>query len=188
MNRRERKRLTLANRLARVAFSQFESLGYEATTMEGIAAGADVAKATLYKYFPTKEALLAHHLEGEVSLAMAPLWRVLEKKTSFAAQLRHLLRVSAQWHGARRQYLPHYLQFQFGYPGAAQEMFQRLCSAGQQRGEVRTDLAPGQLAGMLQSLCLGALMTWLATPEETPKLEFDAVLAVALAGLASSAA
>lgn len=184
MNRRERKRLTLANRLARLAFAQFESLGFAATTMEGIAAQADVAKATLYKYFPTKEALLAHHLEGEVSVAMGPLWRVLEKKSSFAAQLKHLLRVSAQWHAARRQYIPQYLHVQFGSPGATREMFQRLCSTGQQRGDVRTDLAAWQLAGMLQSLCLGALMTWLATPEEAPKLEFDAVLTVALAGLA----
>ncbi len=59
--------------------------------MEQIAASADIAKGTLYKYFPDKEALLAHQFQLESVAVMAPLWPVLEKQGSFAAQMSYLL-------------------------------------------------------------------------------------------------
>ena len=65
--RRERKRQRTANLIAETAFQLFEIHGYDAVTMERIAVEADVAKATLYKYFPVKEALLAHQFRQEIA-------------------------------------------------------------------------------------------------------------------------
>ena len=46
--RRERKRIQTLDHLAATAFSLFEQHGYDAVTMEQIAAQADVSKGTLY--------------------------------------------------------------------------------------------------------------------------------------------
>jgi AcrR family transcriptional regulator len=196
-NRRARKRRQLTDRLAAVAFGLFEELGYEAVTMERVAAAADIAKGTLYKYFPVKEALLAHQFQQEISSGMAPLWPVLEQQGSFAAQLSYLLRLSAQWNEARRIYIPHYVRHQFSSanlgqqdpqqhrPSGARQIFERLCHNGQQRGDVRSDLSAAQLAVMLECLCLAAILTWLARPDAKLQHEFDALLLVALNGVAA---
>lgn len=47
--------------IAEAALGLFERHGYEATTMEQIAAAADVGTSTLYRYFPTKDSTLLDH-------------------------------------------------------------------------------------------------------------------------------
>jgi AcrR family transcriptional regulator len=54
LSRTRRARRTLLLETAQLLFLRD---GYNATTMEGIAAAADVSKATLYKYFPDKDEL-----------------------------------------------------------------------------------------------------------------------------------
>ena len=195
-NRRARKRRLLTDRVAGLAFALFEEHGYEAVTMEQIAAAADIAKGTLYKYFPVKEALLAHQFQLEIASGMTPLWPLLERQGSFAAQLSQLLQASAQWNEARRAYIPHYVRHQFSTadlgraaprahrPSGARQIFERLCLSGQQRGDVRRDLSATQLAVMLECLCLGAILTWLAHPESKLQHEFEALLLLALNGVA----
>lgn len=47
-----------------VAASQFTERGYEALTMEGIVAASGVAKRTLYRWWPTKSAVVADAILG----------------------------------------------------------------------------------------------------------------------------
>lgn len=47
--------------IADAALDLFERQGYEATTMEQIAAAADIGTSTLYRYFPTKDSTLLDH-------------------------------------------------------------------------------------------------------------------------------
>ncbi|CAJ0730919.1 hypothetical protein R77592_02498 [Ralstonia mannitolilytica] len=61
--RRERKRLQTLDHLAATAFALFEQHGYDAVTMEQIAAQADVSKGTLYNHFPLKEGSIASGVE-----------------------------------------------------------------------------------------------------------------------------
>jgi AcrR family transcriptional regulator len=194
-NRRARKRRQLTDQVAAIAFGLFEERGYEAVTMEQVAAAADISKGTLYKYFPVKEALLAHQFQQEIASGMTPLWPLLEQQGSFAAQMSYLLQASAQWNEARRIYIPHYVRHEFRTanfsrddlrqhrPSGARQILERLCLAGQQRGDVRSDLTAAQLAVMLECLCLGAILNWLARPEATLQQEFDAMLLLALTGM-----
>ena len=54
----------------------------------------------------------------------------------------YLLRAWTQWNEARRTYIPHYVRHQLSSrsPGRhdLRQIFERLCRAGQQRGEVRS--------------------------------------------------
>jgi AcrR family transcriptional regulator len=52
---RERKKLARRRRIEDVAVELFERLGFEATTIEQIAAAADIAPRTFFSYFDTKD-------------------------------------------------------------------------------------------------------------------------------------
>ncbi len=214
--RRQRKRNQTLDHLAATAFDLFETHGYDAVTMEQIAAQADVAKGTLYNHFPVKEALLAHQFHGELAAGLQQLRGALDGLGSFQARLCYLLSASADWCEARRGYLPHYLRFRFldlgpgrfgpnGHvnanansnangPGEASPgrsgmdlAFDALMAAGQQDGELRRDLPSGQLATLFHHLYLGALMRWLAAPDGDLRAEFAAIVELFFHGAARAA-
>ena len=58
MGRRERKKAATRQALAESALRLFLERGFDAVGVREIADAADVSTATLFKYFPTKEALL----------------------------------------------------------------------------------------------------------------------------------
>jgi AcrR family transcriptional regulator len=55
---RERNRQKVRQRIIAAAAELFGSGGYSQTTMDDIAAKAEISRATLFNYFPTKDALL----------------------------------------------------------------------------------------------------------------------------------
>jgi AcrR family transcriptional regulator len=193
--RRQRKRERTADHLAATAMRLFEARGYDAVTMEQIAAEADVAKATLYNHFPVKEALLAHQFRHEIAAGMAVLSGSLARQRSFAGRLRYLLHASAQWNTSRRPYLPHYLRFRsmLGTQAGAAEQYgsgtyrilEGMFRDGQAAGEVRADLAPGVLAAMFESMLYGAMLLWLNHPSKSLKHYFDVALDLLLHGIAA---
>lgn len=58
MGRRERKKLETGRRIYRAAMELFREKGFDATTIDEIARKADVAKGTVFNYFPQKSAFL----------------------------------------------------------------------------------------------------------------------------------
>jgi len=55
---RERKKLEAWRAIRAAGLALFEEQGYEATTVEQIAAAANVSRATFFNYFPSKEAVV----------------------------------------------------------------------------------------------------------------------------------
>ncbi|MGW7422037.1 TetR/AcrR family transcriptional regulator [Streptomyces sp. NPDC054813] len=58
MNLRERKKLATWHAIRSAALRLFDEQGYEATTVEQIAAAANVSRATFFNYFAGKEAVV----------------------------------------------------------------------------------------------------------------------------------
>ncbi|MFC4063557.1 TetR/AcrR family transcriptional regulator [Actinoplanes subglobosus] len=58
MNLRERKKVAAWRAIRVAALRLFQEQGYEATTVEQIAAAADVSRATFFNYFASKEAVV----------------------------------------------------------------------------------------------------------------------------------
>ena len=193
--RRERKRLQTLDHLAQTAWRLFEALGYDAVTMEQIAAQADVSKGTLYNHFPVKEALLAHRFHGELAASVRELQPALRALPTLARRLTRILHASAHWSESHRAYLGPYLRYRLStlQPGARddgryprsgmQALYTALIEEAQAAGQARTDLAAGQLAHQLQFLYLGALLRWLEQPRASLKTEFDAAISLFVRGV-----
>ncbi|GAA1747848.1 helix-turn-helix domain-containing protein [Aeromicrobium alkaliterrae] len=67
MGLREQNAARTRQHIASAAMREFGERGYDATTMEDVARGAEIGLSTLYRYFPTKEQLATAYL-GDPSL------------------------------------------------------------------------------------------------------------------------
>lgn len=190
--RRERKRLQQLDHLADTAWQLFEAEGYAAVTMERIAAVADVAKGTLYKHFPVKEALLRHRFHRELKQGLAELMPALGALPPGAPRLRAFLETSARWSEQHRPYVRPYLEYRLAEPRLAvdegqrsglEKVFAALIAEGQGGGRFRREVDARAAAHYLEFLYLAAVLRWLGG--EAPSLmdEMDAMLALFLGGL-----
>jgi AcrR family transcriptional regulator len=192
-SRRDRKRLQMLNHLASVAMHLFERDGFEAVTMEQIAAEADVAKGTLYNHFPTKEAVLACAVHDQLGRDLGPLMQQLPPDAGFAAGVASLMDAHAQWCEGHRDYLAPYLRFRFmdlraPTPGTGHndivDVYAFLISNSQRSGELRKDFKPEHLAVFFHHLCLGALLRWLPAGNLKLRQELDAAVELFINGAA----
>ncbi len=192
--RRERRRDQTLAHLADTAWALFKAQGFEAVTMEAIAEAADVAKGTLYKHFPVKEALLRHRLQHELAQSMPALLAELGALSSAGARLRRFFVHSADWAIAHRDFLLPYVRFRLGELNQPQgadpsrrsgldRVFAGLIAAGQAQGEFRAGFDASVLAQYLQSLHLVAMLRWLGTPGLDLHAEFERMLDLFLNGL-----
>ena len=67
MGLRERKKLQTRLALARAAIDLFETQGYGATTVEDIAAAANVSRRTFFRYFKSKDEVFIVDPEGKLA-------------------------------------------------------------------------------------------------------------------------
>ena len=198
-DRRQRKRDRMAAHLSATAFALFEAHGYDSVSMEQIADDADVAKATLYNYFPVKEALLAHRFREDIAAGMVERVGALAAHKTFDARMRYLLRESAAWHAQRRAYLPHYLRFltsrahygeQSGDPtltdSGSWQILAAMFRAAQDSGEVAKVQSAEQIAWSFQSLLFAAISAWLIDPGRDLTERFLAAFDLAMHGVAQS--
>lgn len=184
--RRTLKKARLLEQIAAAAGELFQARGYIEVTMEQIAAAAEVSKRTLYKYFPVKEAILAHLLEGELArdLASHPGFQP-DLDAPFRANVSALLVESAGWCERHPDYLLPYIRYKFASfepnaetdgKGDLVQTWSLLIAAAQQRGELDPSTPAEQLAIYFHYLYLGALMRWITDRRLDLKQEFTTVV------------
>lgn len=74
-SRMDRKKVEMRNKIIGTAIGLIQANGFEATTMEEIAKETDIAKGTLYNYYPVKEAIISAYIR-----------QMFETKNSFRAE------------------------------------------------------------------------------------------------------
>ncbi|MGD8913957.1 MAG: TetR/AcrR family transcriptional regulator [Candidatus Thiodiazotropha sp.] len=194
--RRERKRQQTADHLADTAWGLFQTQGYETVTMEAIAEAADVAKGTLYKYFPVKEALLRHRFHREMAETMPELLTQLSVLPTARERLLTFLNLIADWSMQHRQYIGPYLNLRMSEAGVPydlvspnrsgiEQVFSGFISEGQKSGEFRRDFDVTTSVHYLEFLYLASLMRWLNSSEIDLRDEFHIMLDLYLQGLNS---
>jgi AcrR family transcriptional regulator len=84
---RERKRQQTRERLTRVAMALFLERGFEATTLDDIAAAADISRRSFFHYFASKEdVVFAWHEESTAALIAAVAARPSDESMLAAAE------------------------------------------------------------------------------------------------------
>lgn len=193
IGRRERKRQQTLDHLADTAWALFESQGFDTVTMESIAETADVAKGTLYKHFPVKEALLRHYFHREFRAAQAGLLADIKAQPSFEARLRVLLDRHAHWAEGKRQYLGHYFRFRLRdmqiphdtppeLRSGLDRLFTAMIEEAQKQGEISSRRPAADLAYRLEFLFLSAMLHWLSRADLDLCREFDVIIDLFLHG------
>ena len=69
---RERKRRSTLDRIAEAGLKLFVENGYEATTLDAIAAASGVSRRTFFYYLKSKEDVLLAHESGDIPLVLRP--------------------------------------------------------------------------------------------------------------------
>ena len=103
---RERKKQKTKEAIQRTAMRLFKNRGYEATTIEDIAAAAEISPSTFFNYFPTKEDVVTYDAYDPITIGMllesptsesldATIRRVIERITDLMEQDREAIFVRA---------------------------------------------------------------------------------------------
>ena len=174
LSRRERKKIETRQRLMEAALRLFREHGYDDATVEQIAGAADVAKGTFFNYFETKDAILpalagwrfqqleARLLPGQgapaspvarIKLALRlvaddPLADPILARRLFAASVHPVL-------GAQDK-----CRVDISPARTLINLLAEQVRQAQGAGEIRTDLDPVYLGGVIRAMFFQQLMTW----------------------------
>jgi AcrR family transcriptional regulator len=199
-SRRERKKLEARHRIFDAAFELFLEKGFAATTVEEIATRADVAKGTVFNYFPRKTSFLAALVEDWTARIEEELGPLDRWTGSTRDKLTRMFRFLADL-GARNPDLARLAFFEsLRYMHAmverrlAQEApvqrFQAMTRAvirqGAEAGEIRADVRPEVAGSLIESAFHRTLADWLATGGSRAALHrtFEAKLDIVFRGIA----
>ncbi len=159
-NRTERKKDETRQKIVGVALDLFKAHGFDAVTMEQIAADADFAKGTLYNYFPVKEAILDEYIRQSFSRQaderIARIRVLKDTPERMSAILTELIE------GIRRQ--PELFEKYFSYrirqmvtlkqdesqASGFSNLEREIIRLGQESGEIRQDLPPSLLLALFE--------------------------------------
>lgn len=163
---RERKRAATRARLFDVALSLFAERGYEATTIDQVAEGAEVSRATAFNYFPRKEDFLLEWGARRRQETRARL-AALDEDSAVAAIETALSGLAASY--AKDPHAKALVRcwLQAGGPllvesSASAELFSQLVRRGQSTGELAHEADAGQVGRAIFNIYLGALYDWAA--------------------------
>ncbi len=176
--RRHRKKEATRQQIMHAAAQLFDSLGFGDTTMEQVAETADVAKATLYNYFSSKDAIVAAQLDEGLQRFHLQLEQIMQAIPSTRQRLLGLLGTTVDWLEEHRDLLGAYFRHRFhrlahsdleaGGPSGFTQALARIIAAGQERGELRTDLDATTLAVHLEAVYTSAVIQWYLNPDCYP--------------------
>lgn len=175
ISRRERKKDETRQRIVEQAMTLFTDRGYDSVTMEQIAEAADVAKGTLYNYFPVKEAIVSAYMRNSAREKGSDVAKLLDKGGNTRERLAMLFVGVARWQSAQRDLHRHYLKYRMTQlmeslhnpelRSGFEQNLQMILRRGMDDGELRSDLPVADLSGHLESAYLMVMMNWLTLDE-----------------------
>lgn len=173
--RRERRRIETREKIFRAAMRLFAERGFFETTTEDITEAADVGQGTFFNYFPTKQHVLTVLSEKQLEKVTAARQEAEATNASMHDVLRRLTHRIAEEPG-RSQALTRSLMTALISSDAVRELVRNtmahgrealaaIIALGQQRGEIRQDRKPADVALAFQRGVLGTLLLWAMQPQ-----------------------
>lgn len=171
----ERKKEETAQKILAVALELFRRLGFDHVTMEQIAAEADIAKGTLYNYFPVKEAILDEYIKRSFVRRSAEWTAYMRTLPDTRARMVWLLDELMSGVQAQRALFEKYFIYRIRQMIALQPdesaksglyaLEAELVALGQQHGELRADLPTALLTGLFEFVFIEVAQQFYLDPE-----------------------
>lgn len=159
-SRFERKKEETKNRIIRVAMALFKKQGVDETTMEQIAKEVDIAKGTLYSYFPVKEAIISDYMKQAFKEKNKDRILQFRKLKDTRTRLLVLFTELIEGIGANREIFEKYIIYRMrNMVSFYQEQSQKsglnllvleIIELGQKENEIRTDIPIHVLEDLLE--------------------------------------
>jgi AcrR family transcriptional regulator len=175
IGRRARRRAEIRDRIFRAALQLFAQRGFLETTVEDITEAADVGKGTFFNYFPTKEHVLATLGAERVAIIeraherarQGPVFPVLKQlaielaghSSDSPALLRAIFAAHASCEPVRAELLKRL--------HASRRLLTEIYQIARERGDVRRDQSPAELARLTQIVFLGVILAWAMNPDSS---------------------
>ena len=174
-SRREQNRQAQRERILDAARSLFASRGFDAVTMNDVAAEAGVVRATVFNHFGSKRALVEAITASVFGYYAEMLDRALADESSptpalVRALFEHMGAGVEQFHAFYREVFREVMKIQVGLEEGSlaaraadgtRERLVRLLARGQQRGELSRDFDAADLECAMSSLANGTIDRWL---------------------------
>lgn len=194
LGRRERKRLETLEKLFQSALQLFAKNGFAATRVEEITEAADVAKGTFFNYFPSKEHVLTYFAGRQIGT----IDRYLEKAREGRQRIEPLVKEMAHALVALPGKTPEMARSLMAafvsneevrkvlreeIAGKGRRILAEIFAIGQERGELRRDLKPLQMAKVFQQNMFGTVLLWSLNPVEPLGDAIDEMIDVCSRGI-----
>ncbi|MDR3542830.1 MAG: TetR/AcrR family transcriptional regulator [Desulfosporosinus sp.] len=174
-SRTERKKDKMRQLIVEVALDLFRKQGFFCTTMEQIAQEVDIAKKTLYNYFPEKEAILSTYAQGIIEEGRMYLDEYIGKYPDISSYLLAMFEKASQLCGTDPEIWRVYIAYRMRYKlnpakdtqlrSGLEDLFTKMIEQAQKTGQIRPDIPAQDLAKQLEMSYSLAVLAWLTDPE-----------------------
>ncbi|WP_160691409.1 TetR/AcrR family transcriptional regulator [Clostridium sp. C2-6-12] len=169
-SRIERRKKETREKIVKVAMKLFQDQGFNNTTMEQIAEKTDIARKTLYNYFPVKEAIVDEYVRG-ISEKLAgenleTICKLPNTKSRLMASLNH----TYSWVEDNREIMGICMNYRLrnmcndsnvqNAETGTQSILSKIISLGQQTGEIRKDISVKLLVTHINLLRSAMTFEW----------------------------
>lgn len=158
-----RKRTAIEEEILRIAADKFGKQGYQATTLDEIAAQAGISRAAFYLYFPGKDDLLRRMYHQVIATSQAAIEQIVAEDLSVPEKLRRIIRHQVRYMAANvplaRVFFsevfnlrPEQVQWVQRANRAFGEVIERVVEEGVQKGEL-IPVHPKRFTYALMGIC-----------------------------------
>lgn len=176
-SRTERKKEETRHKIITVAMDLFMKQGVDATTMEQIAAEADVAKGTLYNHFPAKEAIISAYMQRSFrekkSTRIERFRKMPDTRSRMILLIEELTDGIMEYQDIFEKYLGYRMQTMVSVhqDDSVKSGFyllgDEIIEMGQESGEIRADVPPFVLRELFEFAFIEVVKQVYLEPEKT---------------------
>lgn len=174
--RMERKKEEVQNRIIQTSITLFNRYGLEAVTMEQIAEAADIARGTLYNYYPSKEAIINAYLQRTFHERNPERLVLLRQLPDTRARITRLLAILVEGVQAQKQVFETFMVYRMkqvlsfepveeGAQSGLSALVRKVIVLGQQSGELRADLPADVLEDLFVFVLIEAIKPLYLDPQ-----------------------
>ncbi|MFZ5641579.1 MAG: TetR/AcrR family transcriptional regulator [Bacillota bacterium] len=172
ISRMERKKAKTKEMIYETALQLFIEKGFDNTTVDEIAAKADIAKGTFFNYFPRKEAVLMHMAEIRMEQLYRNLPDILDGEASAWGRIEKMMHIFGKINEKEKSLTkvvvletfknlatvmgPEEKEKYIQFPNLLRDILRQ----GQERGEIREWIDVDTAARTLEFIYMSTLLEW----------------------------